>query len=780
VAVLHDVTAGENVRPGIWGTLAQRGEHRLRQALLKFPLVLNSFGSVAVFMAAMFLVVAYLTDDEMLKAFWLGAFTTSLLGAIVLFGTTKITEVRRHQREARLQKAHDAMLRQLVEASPIMFSYVDRDGRYRLNNRSYERWLGASRDELFGRRVSEVLGERPYREIASKIDRALRGESVRYERLLPTLDGGYRYVDTLYTPHFNERGRVEGFFDMAIDITDRKRVERALRDSEERHRTLIENAPVCILEISLGGHLETVNPAGRRMIGEDEHAHVFGLSFLDIVSPSDRERVKELLDRARSGESSQFEFSALIGKERRVFSASLIPLRGPEGDVSKIMEVMQDVTDAHNLADELSYQASYDALTGLVNRREFEQRLHRVLETARRDKTENALCYLDLDQFKIVNDTCGHIAGDELLRQLGSVLKKGVRKRDSLARLGGDEFGILMEHCSLEQAKRVASDLCDRVSDFRFTWGQKSFAISVSIGVVPITETSGRVSDVLSAADSACYAAKDTGRNRIHVSQQNDQELARRHGEMQWVPRIKTALEENRFKLAFQPIVSVNERFEDGEHYEILLRMEDEGGDLVPPTAFLPAAERYDLAVEIDRYVFRTATDWLASRPEVLRRIALCSMNLTTQSLVDRELLHEITAALESGHVPPEKICFEITESSVIANLTSATRFISTLKKIGCRFTLDQFGSGLSSLAYLKTLPVDYLKIDGALIREIVHNPVNLAIVRSINEIGQVMEKHTIAAFVESEDIAEKLRDIGIDYCQGNYVAQPRPIDELE
>jgi diguanylate cyclase (GGDEF)-like protein len=536
---------------------------------------------------------------------------------------------------------------------------------------------------------------------------------------------------------------------------------------------------VCILEINLGGHLETLNLAGRRMIGENDHSHVFGLSFVDIVIPAEREHVAEALDRARNGEDSQVEFRSIIANERRVFTASFIPLRGPDGEVRKIMGVMQDVTDAHNLADELSYQASYYALTGLTNRREFEMRLQRILETARITGTQNALCYLDLDQFKVINDTCGHIAGDELLRQLGALLQGGVRRRDTLARLGGDEFGVLMEHCSLDQAKRVANDLRKKVGNFRFVWAHKTFSIGVSIGIVPIDETSEGITPVMSAADSACYAAKNKGRNRIHVYTRSNSELAKRHGDLHWVARVEQALRDDGFDLSFQPIVPVTDRFEDGNHVELLLRMRDESGEPVPPGAFLPAAERYNLSVRIDRWVISKALEWLASHPSIMSRITTCAINISGQSMMDPEFLKFVSKSIEESHFSPHAICFEISETAAIANLTGAMRFMSSLRKVGCRFALDDFGSGLSSFAYLKSLPVDFLKIDGSFIKDIVDNPVDLAIVRSINEIGQVMEKHTIAEYVESEAVAAKLREVGIDYYQGYFIGRPRSINEL-
>ena len=775
----HGLSANRDSLPPSGARFLEGFDERIRQSLLKLPLVLNSVGGIAIGMAAIFLIVASFTDQEMLKAFWLGAFTTTLLGSVSLLGATKFAAVRANQRNLRMQRAHDQMLRQLVDASPAMVSYVDSSGRFRLANRSFENWLGTDRNELYGQHLREVLGDGPYESIRGHMERALEGESVRFERLIATLNGGCRYVDSILTPHFGERNQVLGVFEMIVDITDRKRVEEALRDSEERHRALVENSPVCILEMNLGGHLETLNLAGRTMIGEDDRSHVFGLSFVDIVAPGDRQRITDLLDRVRAGEATQAEFGAFIDKERRVFSASFLPLRSPDGRVQKLMGVMQDITDAHMLADELSYRASYDALTGLVNRREFEQRLERVLETAGVEDTENALCYLDLDQFKVINDTCGHIAGDELLRQIAAVLQANVRQRDTLARLGGDEFGVLMEHCSLDQALRVANKLRRKVADFRFVWAQRSFGVGVSVGIVSIDQNSEKISAVMNAADSACYTAKYKGRNRVHVYQRSNTDLVRRHGDAEWVARVERALHENSFELAFQPIVPVSARGDQGAHIELLLRLPDASGDPVPPGAFLPAAERYNLSSVIDRWVVSNALSWFADNAQALDRISVCAINLSAQSLVDAKFLNFVCDAVEAGPVPAEKICFDISESVAIANLTDATRFMSDLGKLGCRFALDDFGSGHSSFAYLKTLPVDYLKIDGVYVKGIADDPLDFAIVRSINEIGQIMGKQTIAEVVESEQVAQKLREIGVDYYQGYFIAEPRPIGEL-
>ncbi|MDD5403086.1 MAG: EAL domain-containing protein [Sulfuricella sp.] len=442
-------------------------------------------------------------------------------------------------------------------------------------------------------------------------------------------------------------------------------------------------------------------------------------------------------------------------------------------------ERMQERVD--EATERLSYLATHDALTGLVNRREFEHRLEKALASAREEGWAHALCYLDLDQFKIVNDTCGHVAGDELLRQLTVLLQSKVRDTDLLARLGGDEFGVLLENCPLEQAQIVADLLRQTVKDFHFVWQNKAFVIGVSIGLVPLTQDCESLASVLSCADSACYAAKDMGRNRVHVYRVEDSELAQRQGEMNWVARITHAIEENRFRLYYQTIMPLAEADEAGAHFEILLRMLDDQGELIPPMAFIPAAERYNLMPSIDRWVVSTAFGlyWKIFSGDSLSQRHTCTVNLSGPSLCDDHFLSFINRQFALYQVPHDHICFEITETAAISNLSRAMEFIGELRSRGCRFSLDDFGSGLSSFTYLKNMPVDYLKIDGSFVRDMVNDPMDAAMVAAINQVGHVMGLKTIAEFVETEAVLEKLREMGVDFVQGFGIEHPRPLEGI-
>jgi len=441
--------------------------------------------------------------------------------------------------------------------------------------------------------------------------------------------------------------------------------------------------------------------------------------------------------------------------------------------------VFHDVSESRELNRKLSYHASHDILTGLVNRREFESRLERALKSARAREASYALCHIDLDQFKIINDNCGHSAGDALLGQVGALLKSKIRWRDTVSRLGGDEFGVLLESCSLEEAVRNAEQLREAIRNYKFVWEERTFRLGASIGVVPISPENEDVAALLSAADSACAAAKENGRNRIYSFQENDIDLMRRRREMQWAARINNALEDGRFEIFRQVILPLQNPQEHGMHYELLLRMRDEAGKIVTPDQFIAAAERYGLTPNIDRWMIEHALRWLVSEADEREKLELCSINLSGQSLGDDKFLPFVIDHFHRSGIDASKICFEITETAAIASFSQANRFIHALKELGCRFALDDFGTGLSSFGYLKHFPVDFLKIDGSFVKEILHDPIDREMVRSINEIGHLTGKQTIAEFAENMEIVEMLRSLGVDYAQGYAIATPQRVMKL-
>lgn len=427
---------------------------------------------------------------------------------------------------------------------------------------------------------------------------------------------------------------------------------------------------------------------------------------------------------------------------------------------------------------QLEKMAKQDTITGLNNRYEFERQLKAVMHDAKNEKAIHVLCYIDLDQFKIVNDTVGHIAGDELLRQVSLILKRAVRQQDVLARLGGDEFGIIYINSDMDASIAMAEKLLQYIKEYRFQWKGNTFAIGASIGMVGITRECCTLTNLLSQADTACYAAKDGGRNRIHIATPSDSAVQERQDQMQWIARLEDAVVKNRFELYAQPIVGI-QGTNNVSHYELLLRLHDADGKMIPPMAFIPAAERYGFMSKIDRWVIENAfKNYAKMRDNGMNNVNF-SINISGISFADEGMVQFITDAFESYHIPYQNITFEITESATIANLNSALEFIESFKGLGCHFSLDDFGCGLSSFSYLQNMPVDYLKIDGSFVQDLDTNEVNRAMVDAINKIGHVMGIRTICEYVGSQEVLDILKEMDVDYIQGYFAGLPMPMTDL-
>jgi len=463
--------------------------------------------------------------------------------------------------------------------------------------------------------------------------------------------------------------------------------------------------------------------------------------------------------------------------EQHAIEYSVSPIKDQDNSVSGTIVVFKDVTEIRSMIERMIFQGTHDALTGLLNRLEFEQCLKSAIQSAQQQNARHVMCYIDLDQFKVVNDTCGHIAGDEFLKQLSDVLRQNVRRSDLLARLGGDEFGVLLQNCRLAKAVQIINELRDAVNVNRFVWADKSFEISASFGLVEINEASGGITEVFSAADSACFMAKDLGRNRVHVYQPDDKALTKRRDELQWLPRIRHALENGNIKLYQHRIMPLKKNLSNN-FYEINVRLHEPNGNIVPPSAFIPAAERYDLMPQLDRYVVEHAMDYIARYVELNpKKRALWSINLSGQTLCEPSFYQFVEQCAKEKSVPPDMVCFEVTETAAVTNLTNAGIMIRQLRQQGFKFALDDFGSGLSSFTYLKKLPVDYLKIDGSFVRDIARDPIDRAMVTSIYQISQVMGLRTVAEYVEDRKALQCLKEIGIDFAQGNWLHEPESME---
>ncbi len=672
----------------------------------------------------------------------------------------------------------------ILNSMQDVFYRTDKDGYLVRLSPSVETLLLRKPVDLIGHHIREVFYDpEEHSQFLGEL-RKKEGLVKEYQLRLARADGAPMWVSVNAQNHFDENGQIAGFEGTARDINRYRRSQEELHREKERAQVTLRSIGDGVVATDMDGCIEYMNPVAEQISGyllEETEGRPFSDIFT-LVEETTQQAIPNLVVQCLEQHrriASEFD-AILVDREgrRHAVEYSVSPTRGTDGRVIGTVVGLHDVTEMRRMAQQLSHQASHDALTGLINRREFEVQLRAALDSAREGNGTHALCYLDLDQFKIVNDTCGHVAGDEMLKQVAGRLRERVRRADTLARLGGDEFGVLFWNCPLDVAEKLADDLRSEILATRFSWHDRAFEIGSSIGLVPIEADSGTITDLLSAADSACYAAKDRGRNRIYVYQPDDMLLAQRHGEMQWVSRIARALDDDRLLLYVQPILSLNDVQEDGG-WEVMVRMRDENGEVVPPMAFIPAAERYHVMPSIDRCVISKSLELLAGQaPAGLSSELRLNINISGQTLSEESFVEFVIGEVHRTGANPEALCFEITETSAIANLAYATRVIAVLGDLGIRFALDDFGSGLSSFGYLKNLNVNYLKIDGAFIRDIVDDPIDMAMVGSINHIGHTLGLKTIAEFVETPDILDAVRQLGVDYAQGYAVSRPLPIEE--
>jgi diguanylate cyclase (GGDEF)-like protein/PAS domain S-box-containing protein len=571
---------------------------------------------------------------------------------------------------------------------------------------------------------------------------------------------------------------------VARDITHRKSLETSLGRGKLQARITLESIGEGVITTDRNGTIDYMNEAAEQLIGGTRSAGI-GKRLLDLISLVDEidrsslgDPVAKCLTERRRVNLGRRAF--LLSKQaQREFSTELTasPIRGPDSQVAGCVVIFHDVSELRGLAREMSYQASHDALTGLVNRSEFERRLETALDSARGEGVGHVVCYLDLDRFKMVNDTGGHIAGDNLLREVAGLLKQRVRDSDTVARVGGDEFAMLLAGCPLDKARQIADDVCASVAEHQFAWQGHTFDVGVSVGLVEVGKDSGSAESVLSAADSACYIAKQQGRGRTHVYSTRDEVIARERGEIQWLQRLQRALKENGFELYVQPIVAMGGRNRTGPAAEVLLRMRDEsGGAAILPVHFLASAERYQLMSHIDRWVVQTTLAAIAGGAPHLPAGRTCNINLSAQTLGDDDFLEFVVDVLDHTGVAPERICFEVRESAVVNQLDQAQRFIAVLHGIGCRFALDNFGSGIGSFANLKNLSLDFLKIDGTYTRNLDTDSVNREMVSAMVKLARTLDFQVVAEQVEDQTAFETLRALGVDFVQGYAVEKPRPL----
>ena len=562
---------------------------------------------------------------------------------------------------------------------------------------------------------------------------------------------------------------------------ERQNIDAELINQKERAQVTLHSIADAVITTDAQGHIDYMNPVAEKLTGwtikESINRHLS--EVCKETDTADNTSLHEVVEQCLESGHSTLGVSNLRLKDRQGkvsdIEQSVSPIKNNRDELLGAVVVFRDVSDNREMARQMSWQATHDSLTGLVNRREFEFQLQQLIDLARQENMNNALLYIDLDQFKVVNDTCGHTAGDELLRQVTHIISDTTRQSDTLARLGGDEFGVLLRGCDASIAENTAKKIIQAVQDFRFAWEGKFFHVGASVGVVEITPQTENINTVMKEADIACYAAKDHGRNRIHVYTKDDAFLEQRQVEMQWATRVKHSIEKKDIILYAQEIISLENGF--GSHYEILSRIRQDDGTLIMPGSFIPAAERYDVIVDIDKYVVETV--FYQIRDHKIPENTMFSINISGNSICDKSFRKFILDHADEIKLNTACICFEITETAAIANFTKALKFIESLHDAGFLFSLDDFGSGVSSFGYLKQLPIDYLKIDGFFVKDMVSDPIDAAMVSAINEIGHRMGIKTIAEFVESEDILRDLRKLGVNYAQGYHINEPKLLSDM-
>lgn len=660
-------------------------------------------------------------------------------------------------------------------------------------NRQFASFVGVDRVELVGRKLADLVPPEYAELVSDNITRRLAGESAaeRYEIDMIGVQGQVSRLEI--TSATVDYEGAPALLVTGVEIIPTQTVP-ALRVQPEPPAPRADSAPApdagllalsslaeAIITTDAEGHISYLNPAAERMTGSTA-AQAAGKMLEDLVGLVDEMDRRLLSDPVRqaltSGAPVNLSRRALLlsrtnGAERSI-ELSASPIRNEAKEVIGAALLLHDVTELRGLARQMSYQATHDALTGLVNRREFERRLEEATESGHRGEGQHVLCYLDLDRFKVVNDTSGHLAGDSMLREVAKVLRDAVRDSDTVARLGGDEFGVLLIGCPLDKARQIADDVCRAVGDYRFVWKDKIFNIGVSIGLVEISRESGTLEELLAAADSACYVAKKQGSGRVAVYSARDEALARHTGEIQWLQRLQGALKENRFQLYHQPIVPAHGGDGSGPAMEVLVRLQDEAGHEVPPSEFVRAAERYRLMGLVDRWVVQTTLAALGRGAIQIPANRGVAINISGETLGDLQFLEFVVECLDSTGVAPAQVCFEISETAVVANLDHARRFVGVLHGMGCQFALDDFGSGVGSFSNLKSLPMDYLKIDGSFMRNLAADSVNQAMVTAMIKLARTLNFKVIAEQVEDASALDTVRRMGVDYVQGYAVGRPQ------
>jgi diguanylate cyclase (GGDEF)-like protein/PAS domain S-box-containing protein len=681
------------------------------------------------------------------------------------------------ERDEKIQ-GRDRLFKDFARTLPEIV--IIHDEKILLANDSAASLVGLEPAQLVGREIADLV-KPAYRALFRKtVTKRLSGENAPRRIEMQLINGNQAglWVEA-QSSTIEFRGH-KAILTIARDISHRKSLEVSLSRSKRQAQYTLESISEGVITTDNDGRIDYMNLAAESLIGanrDDASGHRVGELFT-LVDDADRRPLGDPVERClamrrRVNMGRRAVMVSVDGEHEHSVEITASPVRGPSNSISGTVVVFHDVSELRGLTRKMSYQATHDPLTGLINRREFERRLDEAMDSAHAEEAVHMLFYMDLDRFKAVNDSCGHMAGDNMLREVAALIKDEVRDSDFVGRLGGDEFGALLVGCPIEKARQIATDICNAISDYRFVWKDKIFNIGISIGLVEISHASGTLQDVISAADSACYMAKQQGRGQVHVYSARDEAVARERGDIQWLRQLQTALHEDSFTLAVQPIIAMRGPGESGPAAEVLIRLTDGQGRPTKSAEFLRPAERYQMMPQIDRWVINATLTAISSGEIKLAAHRSCAINLSGQTLGDEAFLGFVVDTLDRSGVAPSSICFEVTESAILSNVQQAQRFIEVLHGIGCEFSLDDFGSGLGSFSSLKHLPVDYLKIDGPYTRNLQTDLVNQEMVAAMIKLARTMQFKVVAEEVEYQEDFDWLRDIGVDFVQGHFIEAP-------
>ncbi len=681
------------------------------------------------------------------------------------------------ERDEKIQ-GRDRLFKDFARTLPEIV--IIHDEKILLANESAASLVGLDAAQLVGREIADLV-KPAYRALFRKtVATRLAGENAPRRIEMQLINGNQTGLWVEAQSSNIEFHGHRAILTIARDVSHRKSLEVSLSRSKRQAQYTLESISEGVITTDNDGRIDYMNLAAETLTGtnrDDAAGHRVGELFT-LVDDADRRPLGDPVERClamrrRVNMGRRAVMVSGDGEHEHSVEITASPVRGPSNSISGTVVVFHDVGELRGLTRKMSYQATHDPLTGLINRREFERRLDEAMDTAHSEESVHIIYYMDLDRFKAVNDSCGHLAGDNMLREVAALIKDQVRDSDFVGRLGGDEFGALLIGCPIQKARQIATDICNAVAAYRFVWKDKIFNIGISIGLVEISHASGTLQDVMSAADSACYMAKQQGRGQVHVYSARDEAVARERGDIQWLRQLQTALHEDRFELAVQPIIAMSGRADSGPSVEVLIRFNDGQSRATNTAEFLRPAERYQMMPQIDRWVINASLAAISSGEIKLPTHRSCAINLSSQTLGDEAFLGFVVDALDRSGVSPATICFEVTEGAILSNVQHAQRFIEVLHGIGCEFSLDDFGSGLGSFSSLKHLPIDYLKIDGTYTRDLRSDLVNQEMVAAMIKLARTMQFRVVAEQVENQEDFDWLRDIGVDFAQGHFIEAP-------